>query len=140
MAGYNPKFDLDLQFGEAGENWLRWIGTDQAKVEVKTERDQWYKTGNVVFEFKYKGKGSGIATTQADLWAIIFKLGDKYCGAMVFPVQELKEFLRMVYKNPDRYGASIRQVGDNDDSEALLVPLRVLMGGIRLTSGLPDGG
>lgn len=133
---YNPKFDLDLQYGEAGENWLRWIGTDQAKVEVKTERDQWYKTGNVVFEFKYKGRPSGIASTEADLWAIVFKLGDNFCGAFVYPVLELKEFLRAIYRNPDRYGAKVMRVGDNDDSLAILVPIEVLVGGIRLRSAL----
>ena len=35
------KFDLDLQYGQQGERWLTWLGTDQAKVEVKTE----YYTG-----------------------------------------------------------------------------------------------
>ena len=39
MGGWNPKFDADLQFGQQGERWLMWLGTDQAKVEVKTERD-----------------------------------------------------------------------------------------------------
>ena len=134
MAGYNPHFDLDLQFGEAGENWLRWIGTDQAKVEVKTERDQWHSTGNVIFEFSYKGRPSGIASTRADLWVIIFKLGDKYCGAIVFPVLDLKEFLRMVYRNPDKYGSKVWRVGDNDDSVALVVPIWALVGAIRLKS------
>lgn len=131
MAGYNPKFDLDLQYGEAGENWLRWIGTDQAKVEVKTERDQWYKTGNVVFEFSYKGKPSGIATTAADWWVIIFKLGDKFHGAMLFPVLDLKEFLRGAYRNPDRYDARILKVGDNDDSTAIVIPFRELSSCLR---------
>ena len=46
------KFDLDLQYGQAGEKWLAWLGTDQAKVEVKTERDTWATTGNAVFEFR----------------------------------------------------------------------------------------
>jgi hypothetical protein len=126
--GWNPKFDIDLQYGEEGERWLRWVGTDQAKVEVKTERDQWYTTGNVVFEFSYKGRPSGIASTESDWWVIVFKLGDKFCGSMVLPVQDLKEYLRGVYAQPDKYGAKVWNVGDNDDSRAIVLPIKALTG------------
>ena len=68
MGGWNPKFDADLQFGQMGERWLIWLGTDMAKVEVKTERDTWMDTGNAVFEFRSRGKPSGIAYQYLDRW------------------------------------------------------------------------
>ena len=77
MHNHDNKFDLDLQYGQDGERWLAWLGTDQAKVEVKTERDQWAHTGNAVFEFTSRGKPSGIAVTQADYWVHNFHLNGR---------------------------------------------------------------
>ena len=44
-------FDEDLKFGEKGQKWLLWLA-DDAQVEVKTERDKWYDTGNIFIEFE----------------------------------------------------------------------------------------
>lgn len=122
MSGYNPKFDKDLKFGEAGENWLVWLGSSGAKVEVKTERDTWKDTGNLVFEFKYKGNKSGIAKTEADWWVHLLSLNDKIVGGYIFPVPALRSFLRDVYRNPDAFGCRIVDGGDGKYASMILVP------------------
>lgn len=126
MSGFNPKFDADLQFGQQGERWLMWLGTDQAKVEVKTERDTWMNTKNAVFEFKSRGKPSGITTTQSDYWLHIFSERGQAVMAFMFRVEELKQFLRAVYRDPDKYGARICKGGDDNSSEVILVPVQEL--------------
>lgn len=117
------KFDLDLQYGQAGENWLRWLGTDQAKVEVKTERDTWATTGNAVFEFKCRGKASGIAVTTSDYWVHIFKLGEVTTMALVLPTDDLKDYLRAAYARPEQYNCRKVSGGDDNASEVILVPI-----------------
>lgn len=123
MVKERSKFDLDLQYGQAGENWLRWLGTDQAKVEVKTERDAWATTGNAVFEFKCRGKASGIAVTTSDFWVHIFKLGDVTTMALVLPTNDLKDYLRAAYARPEAYGCRKTLGGDDNASEVILVPI-----------------
>jgi len=126
MYNQNNKFDVDLQYGQEGERWLTWLGTDQARVEVKTERDTWADTGNAVFEYSSRGKPSGVAVTEADYWLHIFKEKDQAVMCFMFRVFELREFLRLVFKNPDRYGARICNGGDDNTSAVILLPIAQL--------------
>ena len=114
MLNKDNKFDLDLQYGQKGERWLQWLGTDQAKVEVKTERDKWLTTGNAIFEFSSRGNPSGVAVTQADYWSHIFMEKDQAVMVFTFRTIELKDFLKLVYKNPAKYGAELVKGGDID--------------------------
>jgi hypothetical protein len=123
MYNKNNKFDVDLQYGQEGEKWLVWLGTDQAKVEVKTERDTWAETGNAVFEYQSRGKPSGVAVTEADYWLHIFKEKEQAVMCFMFRVIELKEFLRLVFKNPDKYNARICNGGDDKTSSVILLPI-----------------
>jgi hypothetical protein len=123
MYNKNNKFDVDLQYGQEGEKWLVWLGTDQAKVEVKTERDTWAETGNAVFEYQSRGKPSGVAVTEADYWLHIFKENEQAVMCFMFRVIELKEFLRLVFKNPSKYNARICNGGDNNTSSVILLPI-----------------
>jgi hypothetical protein len=120
------KFDKDLKFGEAGENWLVWLGSQNAKVEVKTERDTWEKTGNVAFEFKYWGNPSGIAITQADWWVHILSKNNEFGQAFIFPVPRLKDFLRSAYHEPSKFNCRISTGGDDRASDMILVPINQL--------------
>lgn len=122
----NNKFDKDLKFGQAGENWLVWLGSSGAKVEVKTERDTWEKTGNLVFEFRCSGKPSGIAVTQADWWVHLLSKEDKIVQGFMWPVPRLKDFLRDVYRDPALFGCRIVKGGDNYAAEMILVPIKQL--------------
>jgi hypothetical protein len=123
MYNKNNKFDVDLQYGQEGEKWLVWLGTDQAKVEVKTERDTWAETGNAVFEYQSRGKPSGVAVTEADYWLHIFKEKEQAVMCFMFRVIELKEFLRLVFKNPSKYNARICNGGDDNTSSVILLPI-----------------
>ena len=54
------KFDLDLQYGQVKEKIIADMLQDK-KIEVKSERGMWLKTGNIAIEFESYGKPSGIA-------------------------------------------------------------------------------
>ena len=117
--GYNPDFDIDLAFGESYEDSLAAI-LQQGKVEVKTERDIWKTTGNIVFEIKYKDKPSGISKTKADYWAQILTYKNDIKSILLFPVPVLKTQLKhLLSKNI----AKIIKGGDNNESELIIVPL-----------------
>lgn len=123
MLNKDNKFDVDLQYGQEGERWLLWLGTDQAKVEVKTERDVWLTSGNAIFEYRSRGKPSGIAVTQADYWMHLFKEKDITIMAFMFRTLELKEFLRLVFKHPEKYSARLAVGGDDNTSEIIILPI-----------------
>ena len=117
--GYNPDFDIDLAFGESYEDSLAAI-LQQGKVEVKTERDIWKTTGNIVFEIKFKGKPSGLSKTKADYWAQILTYKNEIKSILIFPVPVLKLQLKnLLSKNK----AEIIKGGDNNESELIIVPL-----------------
>lgn len=125
MRGFNPKFDADLKFGEQGERWLLWLGSSEAKVEVKTERDKWKKSGNIVFEFfcHRRNKKTGIAATEADFWVQLLSFNNEIVGGYVWPVGKLKEFLRKVHREPEKYRARVVRGGDNKYAEMIVVPI-----------------
>lgn len=123
---HRAKFDVDLQFGQEGERWLTWLGTDQAKVEVKTERDTWAKTGNVVFEYSCRGKPSGIAITEADYWLHILRLGNHVHAAHLWPVVDLKPFLRSCIRTAGYANSRLAVGGDDNASNVILVPIQSL--------------
>jgi hypothetical protein len=126
MLNNDNRFDVDLQYGQQGERWLQWLGTDQAKVEVKTERDKWFETGNAVFEFNSRGKPSGIAVTQSDFWLHIFSLKNRVELAFLFNTVELKNYLRMVHSNPAKYCAKVCDGGDSNTSRLIVLPIKEL--------------
>ena len=53
------KFDLDLQYGSIREDKIADMLTNK-KIEVKSERDIWQKSGNICIEYESWGKPSGI--------------------------------------------------------------------------------
>lgn len=122
------KFDLDLKYGQAGEQWVVWLGSQPSnKVEVKTERGIWRSTGNAVFEFRSRGKPSALAVTESDWWVHLFATDEgKVVGGMVFEVEKLRTFMRKVYKNPDAYGARVCTGGDGNLSDHILCPISQL--------------
>ena len=121
---YNPNFDIDLKFGEKFEGCLADI-LNRGKVEVKTERDLWVKTGNIAIEVGCRGKPSGLMVTKADYWAhIMTKDGDiKFIA--ILPVETLKRRVAHLRKN-DR--ARVVRGGDNGSSELVLISLDEIIG------------
>lgn len=113
-------FRYDLEVGKIGEKLLHKI-LHSEKIEVK--RDSWiYRSGNIAIEFESRGKASGIAKSTATWWAIIFsgKYKDKYI--LMIEANKLKEIARIYYKK-----GNIKQMGDNNTSKAVLIPLKELL-------------
>ena len=116
----NSKFDLDLAYGQDREQRVAAIfDTDKFKVEVKTERDWWYKTGNIAIEVESYGKPSGISVTEADYWVHILAHGKQDFCKLIFKVSQLKKIVKKFSKNT-------KMVGDHHASKCVLIPLSQL--------------
>ena len=122
----DSKFDIDLEFGEKFEKSLAKILT-VGKIEVKTERNKWKKTGNIAIELSSRGKLSGLTTTKADWWAHILTTNGEIEGILMFPVRKLK---KMVKRSVKKGNGRMVMGGDNDTSEIALIPLEDLTNGI----------
>jgi len=86
------KFDLDLAYGKVREQRVADMLTDK-RIEVKSERDMWVRTGNIAIEFESYGKPSGIAATEADYWFHNLCIGDETFATLVFDVPSLKRII-----------------------------------------------
>lgn len=86
------KFDLDLAYGKVREQRIADMLTDK-KIEVKSERDMWVRTGNICIEFESYGKPSGIAVTEADYWFHNLCIGSETFATLVFDVPSLKRII-----------------------------------------------
>ena len=117
---YNKKFDIQLGQGEEVEEQLREFFAGR-KIEVKSERYIWEKTGNHFLEYSYKGKPSGIATTEADYWAFVMVKDEKIVISYITPVFLLKKLARKYY-NTDRDVIG----GDGNLSKGILIPIEEL--------------
>ena len=82
----NKKFDIDLKYGQLREKQVHDIFSNK-KIEVKTERDWWYKTGNIALDYECNGKPSGINATESDYWIQILAKGNKNHCMLVFEVK-----------------------------------------------------
>ena len=123
---YTSKFDIDLKFGEGYEYSLANI-LSMGKVEVKTERDTWKKTGNVAIELACRGKLSGLNTTKAEWWAHILTINGDIEAVLMFPIKKLK---KIVKKSVFEGNGVMKMGGDGDESELALIPLKDLTDGI----------
>jgi len=105
------KFDLDLQYGKVREQRVAEMLQDK-KIEVKSERDVWQKTGNMAVEYQSYGKPSGIDATESDYWFHNLCIGeDTYC-TLVFETKNLRKIIdNLDYKRSvsggDNYAAKM---------------------------------
>ena len=113
------KFDLDLAYGQLHEDRIADM-LQNKKIEVKTERDQWSKTGNICIEFQSYGKPSGIKATEADFWFHNLALGDDVFCTLVFSVDNLKKIVEQLDHHRVVNG------GDHNASRMFLVNLSKL--------------
>ena len=120
------KFDVDLKFGEKFEKSLaKMLSID--KVEIKTERDIWKKTGNIAIELASRGKLSGLNTTEAEWWAQVLTIKGEIEGVLIFPVKKL---IKIVKKSVFKGEGRMVMGGDDNTSEIALIPLKELTSGI----------
>lgn len=115
----NKKFDIDLKYGQVREKQVSNIFANK-KIEVKTERDWWAKTGNIALEYECNGKPSGITATKSDYWIHILAKGKKNHCMLVFEVARLKKIVKE-YKD-----THTRMVGDGGRSKCVILPIKKL--------------
>jgi hypothetical protein len=121
---YSSKFDIDLQFGESYEYSLAHI-LSLGKIEVKTERNKWKKTGNIAIELMNQGNLSGLTVTEAEWWAHILTYRGKIESIILIPVKKLKKLVKQLVAEGK---AMITMGGDNNSSELVLISLRDIHG------------
>lgn len=113
------KFDLDLEYGKVREELVAEMLQDK-KIEVKSERGMWMRTGNIAIEFESYGKPSGIAATESDFWFHNLCIGDTTFATLVFETENLKKII----DNLD-YKKTVSG-GDNNASKMYLLNIQKL--------------
>ena len=83
------KVDIDLEYGTIREDKIAEMLTGK-KIEVKSEKDLWQKSGNICIEYESWGKPSGIRATEADYWFHNLCVGDNEFCTLVFKTDVLK--------------------------------------------------
>ena len=121
--GYCKGFDIDLEFGKMGEEFTQKVFEGNSKVEVKTERDIWKKTGNIAIELRCKGKPSGLSTTESDVWIHLLSHNGVIKGGFLFKVDQLKGKIKKLHES-----GNLKMVmgGDDNLSQMALLPIKEL--------------
>ena len=86
------KFDIDLEYGKVREQMVADMLQDK-KIEVKSERGMWMRTGNIAIEYECYGKPSGIAATESDYWFHNLCIEDEVFATLVFDTNSLKRII-----------------------------------------------
>jgi len=113
------KFDIDLEYGIIREEKVADMLTNK-KVEVKSERGMWMKTGNIAIEYESWNKPSGIKATESDYWFHNLCVGDNEFCTLVFKT----DVLRTIVDKLDYFKTV--SGGDNKASKMYLVNLQKL--------------
>jgi len=90
------------------------------KIEVKSERDVWKRTGNIAIEYQCYGKPSGINATEADYWFHNLCVGEDVYATLVFKTENLKKIIDSLERKVSVSG------GDHNASRMYLVSLQKL--------------
>ena len=113
------KFDLDLEYGSIREEKIADMLTNK-KIEVKSERGMWMKTGNIAVEYESWNKPSGIRATESDYWFHNLCVGDNEFCTLVVKTDVLKTIVDKL-----DYFKTVSG-GDNNASKMYLVNLQKL--------------
>jgi hypothetical protein len=113
------KFDIDLEYGTIREEKIADMLTNK-KIEVKSEKDLWQKSGNICIEYESWGKPSGIRATESDYWFHNLCVGDNEFCTLVFKT----DVLRTIVDKLDTFKTV--SGGDHKASRMFLVNLQKL--------------
>lgn len=124
-----PEFDVDLRFGEAAEAYIEDVrsGFFAGKVEVKHD-SRYSTTGNLYVEYEcFRGgrwQRSGIATTEAHVWAFVLYGSNLILAA---PTDLLKEICRRQLKA----GRVAQETDGSHPTKGVLLPASTLLAWVR---------
>ena len=125
--GYCKEYDLkveeDMLFGKLGEKFTEQLFEGNTKIEIKTERDMWKKTGNIAIEIRYKGQPSGISTTESSVWMHYLTENGVIIGGFLFKVDQLRAKIKKLHKEGS---LNIVMGGDDNLSQMALLPINTL--------------
>ena len=125
--GYCKSHDLkvkeDMLFGRIGEEFTQQLFEGNTKIEIKTERDIWEKTGNICIEMRYKRQPSGISTTKASVWIHLLSVNNVIKGGFILKVDELKALIK---KRHNEGNLKMVMGGDDNMSQLALLPIKEL--------------
>ena len=113
------KFDIDLEYGQVREQLVADM-LQNKKIEVKSERDLWQRTGNIAIEYESYGKPSGIDATESDYWFHNLCVGEDTFCTLVFNTDSLKKIINNLDSKRSVSG------GDNNASRMYLLNLQKL--------------
>jgi len=113
------KFDIDLEYGKVREKLVADMLQDK-RIEVKSERDVWQRTGNIAIEYECYGKPSGINATESDYWFHNLCIGEDIFATIVFDTKSLKRIIDNLDSKKSVSG------GDNNASRMYLLNLQKL--------------
>ena len=113
------KFDIDLQYGQVREKIVADMLQDK-KIEVKSERGMWLRTGNIAIEYESYGKPSGINATNSDYWFHNLCVGDEVFGTLVFETKMLKKIINASINNNQ-----VRSVSGGDHNASRMYLLNI---------------
>ena len=121
--GYCKSHDLkveeDMLYGKIGEEFTQQLFEGNTKIEIKTERDIWERTGNIAVEMRYKGSPSGISTTKASVWIHLLSVKGVIKGGFILKVDELKALIK---KRHNEGKLKMVMGGDDNMSQLALIP------------------
>ena len=111
------KFDIDLEYGKVREKQVAEMLQDK-KIEVKSERGMWQRTGNIAIEFESYGKPSGIAVTESDYWFHNLCVDEDVYATLVFKTDMLKRIVEQTTNKKTVSG------GDHNASKMYLMNIQ----------------
>ena len=121
----NSDWDLDLEFGKKFEQKLKSLLESKGKIEVKTERDTWKRTGNIVIEIRGRNdRESGISVTKADWRFHILSYEGDVKGMICLPVDKLKRICKEMVK---KKVARVTMGGDDGVTQIILIPINKIL-------------
>ena len=120
---HDLKVEEDMLYGKIGEDFTQQLFEGNTKIEIKTERDIWERTGNIAVEMRYKRQPSGISTTKASVWIHLLSVKGVIKGGFILKVDELKALIK---KRHNEGKLKMVMGGDDNMSQLALIPIKGL--------------
>ena len=117
-------WDVDLKFGKHFEHLIDDIFSGKYKAEVKTERDQWVRYGNLAIELEHNGKDSGLTRTDAEVWIHNLSYKGKLMGSFMIPTDVLRSITDKMVEDKV---ARVAKGGDGWKSKLALLPINKIL-------------